>query len=174
MKEGGLEVKVLENYKGKEELEAAMQGVDGVIIRSDLITKEIQAKFPQLQIVIRAGAGTDNVDKEVKANIVVENTPGQNSQAVAELCIGLAIMMLRKQYNGETGSEIRGKSVGLMGFGQVPMHLAQSLKGFGVEIWAFDPFVDAATMESYGVKKVETIQGALQVQDCVAALPQDC
>jgi len=158
MKEGGLEVKVLENYKGNQELEAAMQGVDGVIIRSDLITKEIQAKFPQLQIVIRAGAGTDNVDKEVKTNIVVENTPGQNSQAVAELCIGLAIMMLRKQYNGDTGSEIRGKTVGLMGFGQVPMHLAQTLKGFGVDVCAFDPFVDAETMKSYGVKKVETIQ----------------
>jgi D-3-phosphoglycerate dehydrogenase len=159
MKGAGLEVALLEDYKGKEALKEALAKADGVIIRSDKIDAGV-LEGSNCKIVVRAGAGTDNVSNEVKAKLIVENTPGQNSQAVAELAFGMMIMMARVKYSGKAGTELRGKKLGLQAFGCVAQRMAVIAKGFEMDVVAFDPFMTKEQIEAKGVKhadKVETL-----------------
>ena len=157
----GYEVVLLEKYSDKSELLAAVADVDGLIIRSDKVTAEVMAAAEQLKIVVRAGAGYDNVDLEAASErgVVVMNTPGQNSNAVAELALGMMIYMSRNQFTPGTGFELQGKSVGIHAYGNVGRLVARKAKALGMEVMAYDPFVkDDAVFEADGVKKVESVE----------------
>ena len=125
---------LLEKYTSPEELRAAAADANALIVRSDIVDKALFDAAPELKIVVRAGAGYDNIDLKAAtaAGAVVENTPGQNANAVAELVIGMAIMAARNKYSGATGFEISGKRIGLQAFGQVSRHVAALAKGFGM------------------------------------------
>ncbi len=155
----GFEFALLEKYTTPEELYEAVKDVHALIIRSDKVTREVMGHAPELKIVVRAGAGYDNVDlpAATENNIVVMNTPGQNSNAVAELALGMMVFLARKKFNGASGTELRGKKLGIHAFGNVGRYVAEIAKGFGMEIYAFDPFVDAATMEKAGVIPVSEL-----------------
>lgn len=155
----GFEFALLEKYTTPEELYEAVKDVHALIIRSDKVTREVMDHAPELKIVVRAGAGYDNVDlpAATENNIVVMNTPGQNSNAVAELALGMMVFLARKKFNGASGTELRGKKLGIHAFGNVGRYVAEIAKGFGMEIYAFDPFVDAATMEKAGVIPVSEL-----------------
>ena len=137
----GYEVALLEKYTEKSQLLEAVADVDAIIIRSDKIDGEVMDAAPQLKIVVRAGAGYDNVDLAAATvhNICVMNTPGQNANAVAELVVGLLIFTLRNQFNGTSGSEMKGKRLGLMAFGAIAKNLARIAQGLGMEISAYSP-----------------------------------
>jgi len=152
--EAGLEVVLLEKYAEKAQLLEAVADVEAVIIRSDKITAEVVEAAPKLKIVVRAGAGYDNVDLNACSarGIVVMNTPGQNSNAVAELATGMMIYMARNCFTPGTGSEIKGKSLGIHAYGNVGRMVALYGKALGMEVFAYDPFVtDKALFESDGV-----------------------
>ena len=144
---------LLENYKEKQQLLDSVKDIDALIIRSDKITKEIMDSAKNLKIIVRAGAGVDNVDLEyaTKKGIVVMNTPGQNANAVAELVFGLLIYVIRNFYNGKTGIELKGKKLGLLAFGQVGRNVARIAKGFDMEIYSYDAFVPAKVLEEAGI-----------------------
>lgn len=167
--EAGLDLAVLEKYT-KEELDAAVAEADALIVRSDIVDAALLAKAPRLKIVVRAGAGYDNVDlaAATAAGVVVENTPGQNSRAVAEMVLGMAILALRNAFDGTTGGELSGKRLGLHGFGQVSRNVNQVISGMGLEVSAFDPFCPAAVMESAGVKAVEKLEDLYAGNDVVS------
>jgi D-3-phosphoglycerate dehydrogenase len=154
------ELVLLEKYTEKSELLKAVENVDGMIVRSDKVTKEVIAAAKNLKIVIRAGAGYDNLDLEActAGNVVAMNTPGQNSNAVAELALGMAVMMARGNYNGKAGTELRHKKIGIHAYGNVGRYVAEIAKGFGMEVLAFDPFVDAETIKKDGVTPVATVE----------------
>ncbi len=154
------QLELLEKYTDKEELLKAVADVDALIIRSDKITKEVIAAAKNLKIVVRAGAGYDNVDLQAatEAGVVVMNTPGQNSNAVAELALGLMVMMARGGYNGKAGTELRGKTLGIHAYGHVGRYVATIAKGFGMKVSAFDPFLSAEDIEKDGVKAVSTVE----------------
>lgn len=149
----GFEVVTLEKYSSKEELKAAAKDAEAIIIRSDKIDKEIIDLCENLKIVVRAGAGYDNVDLDAaKAKgVVVMNTPGQNSNAVAELAAGMMIYLNRNGFNGSAGTELRGKTLGIHGYGHIGKILAQIGKGLGMKISAYDPFIDKVIIENDGV-----------------------
>lgn len=149
----GFEFILLENYKSNEQLTEAIKDVDAIIIRSDKITKEIQDVARNLKIIVRAGAGFDNVDCESAKNkgIVVMNTPGQNSNAVAELAFGMMLNLARKGYTGKAGTELKGKSIGIHAYGHVGRNVARIAKGFGMEVYAHDPFISDDDMKADGV-----------------------
>lgn len=151
----GYEAKLLESYANPADLLAAVADADGLIVRSDKVTAEVLNAGKKLKIVVRAGAGYDNVDcAAAKAKqVVVMNTPGQNANAVAELAIGMMIMMARGKYSGKSGTEISGKTLGLDGFGAVARRVADiARKGFGMKILAFDPLVPAAKIKEAGAE----------------------
>ncbi|MBI9053397.1 MAG: 3-phosphoglycerate dehydrogenase [Bacteroidales bacterium] len=154
------ELVLLEKYTEKSELLKAVENVDGMIVRSDKVTKEVIDAAKNLKIVIRAGAGYDNLDLEActAGNVVAMNTPGQNSNAVAELALGMAVMMARGNYNGKAGTELRHKKIGIHAYGNVGRYVAEIAKGFGMEVLAFDPFVDAETIKKDGVTPVATVE----------------
>jgi D-3-phosphoglycerate dehydrogenase / 2-oxoglutarate reductase len=154
------EVVLLEKYTDKAELINAVSDVDALIIRSDKVTKEIIEAGKKLKIVVRAGAGYDNVDLEASTanNVCVMNTPGQNSNAVAELALGMMVMMARGNYNGKSGTELKGKTLGIHAYGNVGRLVALIAKGFGMEVFAFDPFVDKAEIEKDGVQVVDSVE----------------
>ena len=156
----GFEMILLEKYADKSELLSAVADVDAIIIRSDKITDEVIAAAKNLKIVVRAGAGYDNVDLQAAtaAGVTVMNTPGQNSNAVAELAIGLMVMMARGAYNGKAGTELKGKTLGIHAYGNVGRYVAQIAKGFGMEISAFDPFLSKEDIEKDGVKAVDSAE----------------
>ncbi len=156
----GHEFITLEKYTDKSELLNAVTDVDALIIRSDKVTKEVIDAANNLKIVVRAGAGYDNVDLDAASskNIVVMNTPGQNSNAVAELAIGMMIMMARGKYNGKAGTELKGKSLGIHAYGNVGKLVANIAKGFGMKINAFDPFIAKETMEDDGVNVYDSAE----------------
>ena len=159
--EAGYDVVMLEKYSDKSELIAAVRDVDGLIIRSDKVTSEVLAAAENLKIVVRAGAGYDNVDLgEAKARgVVVMNTPGQNSNAVAELALGMMIYMSRNQFTAGTGLELQGKSVGIHAYGNVGRLVGRKAKALGMNVLAYDPFVaDATVFEADGVQKVESVE----------------
>jgi len=156
----GFELALLEKYTDKSELLSAVADADALIIRSDKITEEVIAAAKNLKIVVRAGAGYDNVDlaASTAAGVTVMNTPGQNSNAVAELAIGMMIFQARGQFNGKAGTELRKKKIGIHAYGNVGRYVATMAKGFGMEVWAFDPFISKEAIEKDGVKAVDSAE----------------
>src|SRR5574344_1408511 len=149
----GFEVALLEKYTDVKDFYAAVADADALIVRSDKVTKEVIAAAPKLKIVVRAGAGFDNLDLAActARGIVAINTPGQNSNAVAELVLCMMIFMQRNQLTPGTGSELKGKTLGIQAYGNVGRLVAGIAKGFGMNIMAFDPFVPAEAMSKDGV-----------------------
>lgn len=156
----GYELALLEKYASKADLLAAAADADALIIRSDKVDGEVLDAAGKLKIVVRAGAGYDNVDLAAATarGVVVENTPGQNSNAVAELVFGMTVMAVRNMYNGTSGSELKGKTLGIHAFGQVGRNVARIAKGFGMEVSALDPYCPDAAMEEAGVKPVHSVE----------------
>ena len=152
----GYELVLLEKYTEKAQLLAAVVDVDAIIIRSDKVDAEVLDAAKNLKIVVRAGAGYDNVDLEAATarNVVVMNTPGQNANAVAELVLGLLVYAVRNFYNGKAGSELMGKKLGILAFGNVGRNVARVAKGFGMEVYAYDAYCPADVIEAAGVKAV--------------------
>jgi D-3-phosphoglycerate dehydrogenase / 2-oxoglutarate reductase len=150
----GHELALLENYKDVSELLAAVADADAMIVRSDLVTPAVLDAAKKLKIVVRAGAGYDNLDLPACTahNVVAMNTPGQNANAVAELAFEMMLYQARGGFAGKSGSELRGKTIGLHAFGNVGKYVAEIAKGFGMEVYAFDPFVSTEVMEKQGVK----------------------
>ena len=149
-----------EKYINQDELIEAVKDAEALIIRSDKITAEVLNAAPNLKIVVRAGAGFDNVDLATATSngVVVMNTPGQNSNAVAELAIGMMVYQVRNHFNGTSGTELKGKKLGIHAYGNVGRYVATIAKGFGMEISAFDPFIPKESIEQDGVAVVENIE----------------
>ncbi len=160
VEKGGHQLALLEKYSTPRELHEAVRDADALIVRSDIIDAAVVAAAPKLKIVVRAGAGYDNLDLEACSarGIVAMNTPGQNSNAVAELAFGMMLYSARGGFDGKTGSELLGKSLGLHAFGNVGKCMAKIAHGLGMEVNAFDPFVDNQVMKECGVTKVETVE----------------
>lgn len=157
----GYELALLEKYESKQQLLDAVADADAMIIRSDKVTAEVVAAAPKLRIVVRAGAGYDNVDCEAckAGGIVAMNTPGQNSNAVAELAIGMMIYMARNRFTPGTGTELKGKTLGIHAYGNVGRLVGLLGKGFGMKVVAFDPFVaDEAVFGADGVERVGSVE----------------
>ncbi len=156
----GYELELLEKYPGKEALLAAVADADALIIRSDKVDAAVLENAPKLKIVVRAGAGYDNIDLAAATahNVVAENTPGQNSNAVAELVFGMAVMAARNMYAGTSGFELKGKHLGIQAFGQVGRNVARIAKGFGMDVEAIDPYCPDSVMEQAGVKPVHSLE----------------
>lgn len=160
IEDAGYELELLEKYTSKEELLAAVATADGLIIRSDKVDAEVLDSAGQLKVVVRAGAGYDNVDLQAATahNVCVENTPGQNSNAVAELVFGMAVMAVRNMYNGTSGSELKGKTLGIHAFGQVGRNVARIAKGFEMEVSALDPYCPDDAISAAGVRPVHSVE----------------
>ncbi len=158
--EAGYECSFFEKYNNQDELIGAVKDADAMIIRSDKITPEVIEAAKNLKIVVRAGAGYDNVNLEAATakNIVVMNTPGQNSNAVAELAFGMMIFQMRNHFNGTSGSELKGKKIGIHAYGNVGKNVARIAKGFDMEVFAFDPFVSKESIEADGVTVFDTVE----------------
>ncbi len=156
----GYELVLLEKYGEKANLLEAVKDANAIIIRSDVIDAEVLEAAKELKIVVRAGAGYDNVDLEAATahGVCVMNTPGQNSNAVAELALGMMVMAVRNMYNGTSGTELKGKKLGIHAYGNVGRCVATIAKGFGMEVYAFDPFVSKEAIEADGVKAVDSIE----------------
>ena len=157
--DAGYEIVMLEKYEDKADFLKAVADVDALIIRSDKVTPDVIDAGKKLKIVVRAGAGYDNVDLAAASanNVVVMNTPGQNSNAVAELAIGMMIYQARGQFNGKSGTEIKDKTLGILAYGNVGKIVARLGKAFGMKVLAFDPFVPAADIQKDGVEVVKSI-----------------
>lgn len=158
VEDAGFELQLLEKYTDVSDFYAAVANVDALIVRSDKVTKEVIDAAKNLKIVVRAGAGFDNLDLAActAKNIVAMNTPGQNSNAVAELAVGMMVFMARNCFNPGTGSELKGKKLGIHAYGNVGRLVANIAKGFGMEIYAFDPFIAADKMKAEGVTPVQS------------------
>lgn len=143
----------------REDLLNAVKDAEGLIVRSDIIDAEVMDAAPNLKVIVRAGAGYDNIDLKAATdhNICVMNTPGQNSNAVAELVFGMVVMMCRNQYNGTSGSELKGKSLGIYAFGQVGRNVARIAKGFDMKVEALDVFVPDEAIEAEGVTPLHNV-----------------
>ncbi|MBQ5617530.1 MAG: 3-phosphoglycerate dehydrogenase [Alistipes sp.] len=162
------EVALLEKYTEKEELIAAVKDVDGMIVRSDKVTAEVMEAAEQLKIVVRAGAGFDNVDLKAASarGIVVMNTPGQNSNAVAELALAMMIYMSRNRFTPGTGFELQGKTIGIHAYGNVGRLVGRKAKALGMNVVAYDPFItDGAVFENDGVKQVGSVEELYAASD---------
>ena len=155
----GIELVLLEKYGEKSKLLEAVADTDGGIIRSDIIDAEVIDAAKNLKVVVRAGAGYDNVDLAAATakGVCVMNTPGQNSNAVAELVFGMTIMVMRNYFDGTSGSELKGKSLGIHAFGQVGRNVARIAKGIGMDVYAFDPYCPDEAMVEAGVTPVHDI-----------------
>lgn len=166
----GFELELLEKYTDKKQLLDAVSTADAIIIRSDIVDAEVIAAAKQLKIVVRAGAGFDNVDlaAATAANVCVMNTPGQNSNAVAELALGLMVFAVRNFYNGTSGTELKGKKLGIHAYGNVGRNVARIAKGFGMEICAFDAFCPAEVIEKDGVKAMKSVEELYENCDVVS------
>ena len=166
----GHEVVLLEKYADNAELLNAVKDVDAMIVRSDKVTKEVLDAAKNLKIVVRAGAGYDSIDTAYakEKNVVVENTPGQNSNAVAELVFGLLVYAVRNFYNGKAGTELKGKHLGILAFGNVGRNVARIAKGFGMEVSAFDEFVPAEKIEAQGVHAAKSRDDLFENNDIVS------
>ena len=160
VEDGGVEFKALEKYTEKQQLLEAVKDVDGVIVRSDIIDSEVLEAAKNLKIVVRAGAGYDNIDLEAATahKVVVMNTPGQNANAVAELVFGMVLYVIRNHFSGKAGSELLGKKLGLQAFGNVARNVARVAKGFGMEVYAYDPFLTKEQIEAAGAKAVGSLE----------------
>ena len=156
----GVEMVLLEKYPDKAALLKAVEDVDGLIVRSDIVDAEVFDAAPKLKIVVRAGAGYDNIDLNAATTkgVCVMNTPGQNSNAVAELVFGLLVYAVRNFYNGTSGTELKGKKLGIHAFGNVGRNVARIAKGFGMEVYAYDAYCPKAAIEEAGVKAVASVE----------------
>ena len=152
-KEAGYEVEVLSKYPEQSDLVAAVEDADALIIRSDNVDREVIEAGKKLKIVVRAGAGYDNVDLEAATGKggVVMNTPGQNSNAVAELAMGMMVFLNRNGFTPATGTELRGKKLGIHAYGAVGRIVGMIAKGFGMKVYAYDPYVDPVVITNDGV-----------------------
>lgn len=170
IEEAGYTLCLLEKYTDRSRLLEAVADADALIVRSDKIDAEVIDAARQLKIVVRAGAGYDNIDLNActARGIVVENTPGQNSNAVAELVFGMAVMAVRNMYNGTSGTELRGKRLGIHAFGQVGRNVARIAKGFGMEVSALDPYCPDEVMVEAGVTPVHTVEDLYRNNDVVS------
>ena len=168
--EVGYELALLEKYTEKKQLLDAVADADALIIRSDKIDNEVFDAAKQLKIVVRAGAGYDNVDLAAATahKVVVMNTPGQNSNAVAELVLGLLVYAVRNFYNGKTGTELKGKKLGILAFGNVGRNVARIAKGFGMDVYAFDAFCPASAIEAAEVTPVASRDELFEKCDIVS------
>ena len=170
VEKGGHELATLEKYTDVKDLFAAVADADALIVRSDKVTKEVIAAAPKLKIVVRAGAGYDNLDLAActERGIVAMNTPGQNSNAVAELAIGMMIYISRNQFTPGTGSELKGKTLGIQAYGNVGRLVAAHAKSFGMKIMAFDPFVPAEKIQAEGVEVAASLEDLYAKSDFVS------
>lgn len=170
VEEAGYELALLEKYGDKSNLLAAVADADAIIIRSDVVDAEVLEAAKQLKIVVRAGAGYDNVDLEAatKKGVCVMNTPGQNSNAVAELALGLMVYAVRNFYNGTSGTELKGKKLGIHAYGNVGRNVARIAKGFGMEISAYDAYCPDNVMEADGVTPVHSAEALYEGNDIVS------
>lgn len=170
LEEAGNEVVLLEKYAGEDELVAAVADVEAMIIRSDKVTARVLDAAPKLKIVVRAGAGFDNVDLAAATahGVVVENTPGQNSNAVAELAIAMMIYMSRNQFTPATGTEILGKTVGIQAFGNVGRLVGQKAAALGMKVKAVDPFIPAEKIAEAGAEPVADVAALYSSCDFVS------
>ena len=165
--EAGHEVVKLEKYAEQKDLVDAVSDVEAMIVRSDKVTAEVMAAAPKLKIVVRAGAGFDNVDLEAATarGIVVMNTPGQNSNAVAELAVALMIFMARTQFTPATGSEVQGKRLGVQAYGNVGRLVGQKARALGMEISALDPFLTDEQIKAGGADPVHSVEELYAASD---------
>ena len=170
VEKGGHELATLEKYTDVQQLYAAVADADALIVRSDKVTKEVIAAAPKLKIVVRAGAGYDNLDLAActERGIVAMNTPGQNSNAVAELAIGMMIYISRNQFTPGTGSELKGKTLGIQAYGNVGRLVAAHAKSFGMKIMAFDPFVPTDRIQADGVEVAASLEDLYAKSDFVS------
>ncbi len=166
----GHQLVLLEKYTEKQQLLDAVADVEAMIVRSDKVTAEVLDAAKALKIVVRAGAGFDNIDIAYakEKNVVVENTPGQNSNAVAELVFGLLVYAVRNFYNGKSGSELLGKKLGILAFGNVGRNVARIAKGFGMDVYAYDAFCPKEAIEAAGVKAVDSLDALFENCDVVS------
>lgn len=166
----GHEVLLLEKYTDKAQLLEAVKDVDAMIVRSDKITPDVLDAANQLKIIVRAGAGYDSIDTKYakEKNVVVENTPGQNSNAVAELVFGMLVYAIRNFYNGKSGTELKGKKLGILAFGNVGRNVARIAKGFDMDVYAYDTFCPAEAIEAAGVHAVKTQNDLFKVSDVLS------
>ena len=160
VEKGGHELSLLEKYKTPQELHAAAADADAIIVRSDIVDAALLGAASSLKIAVRAGAGYDNLDLSActEHNVVAMNTPGQNSNAVAELAFGMMLFSARGGFDGKTGSELMGKTLGLHAFGNVGKCMARIAAGLGMQVLAYDPYVDKKIMTEAGVTPVETVE----------------
>jgi D-3-phosphoglycerate dehydrogenase / 2-oxoglutarate reductase len=160
IEKAGYTARVLESYKGKAPLIEAIADADAAIVRSDIIDAEVLGQAKKLALVVRAGAGYDNIDCATakSRNVAVMNTPGQNANAVAELVFGMLVYVARGKFNGKTGTELRGKTLGLHAFGAVGKAVATIAKGFGMTVLAHDPFLKADAIQASGVEACATVE----------------
>lgn len=166
----GFELALLEKYTEKQELLEAVTDVDAIIIRSDIIDAQVISAAKNLKIVVRAGAGYDNVDLEAatKAGVCVMNTPGQNSNAVAELVFGLLIYAVRNFFNGTSGTELKDKKLGIHAYGNVGRNVARIAKGVGMELYAYDAYAPVDIMKNDGVKACSSVEELYETCDIVS------
>lgn len=163
----GYEISLLEKYTSKSELLDAVKDVHAIIVRSDIVDRELLDAAKELKIVVRAGAGFDNLDLVActEKGIVAMNTPGQNSNAVAELAIGMMIFMARGNFKGGSGSELKGKTVGVYGCGNIGRRVAKIAQGLGMKVVALDPCITKVSMEPYEVKVVQSVDELFGMSD---------
>lgn len=166
----GNELALLEKYTDKAQLLDAVKDADALIIRSDKVDAEVLDAAKNLKIVVRAGAGYDNIDLAAATahNVVAENTPGQNSNAVAELVFGLLVFAVRNFYNGKAGTELKGKRLGILAFGNVGRNVARIAAGFGMDVYAYDAFCPKDVIEAAGVKAVDNQDTLFETCDVVS------
>ena len=170
VEKAGFQLTLLEKYTNKQQLLDAVADADALIIRSDIVDAEVLDAAKQLKIVVRAGAGYDNIDliAATAHNVVAMNTPGQNSNAVAELALGLMVYAVRNFYNGTSGTELKGKKLGIHAFGNVGRNVARIAKGFGMDIYAYDAFCPDEAMTAAGVTPVHSAEELYKTCDIVS------
>jgi len=156
----GYELILLEKYTDNADLIKAVEDVDAMIIRSDKATREVIEAGKNLKVIVRAGAGYDNIDLQAATDkgVVAMNTPGQNSNAVAELALGMMLYLARNSFNGTSGTELKGKKLGIHAYGNVGRYVASIAKGFGMDVYAFDPFIPKEAIEADGIKYLESAE----------------
>jgi D-3-phosphoglycerate dehydrogenase len=168
--EAGYELVLLESYTDPKALIEAVHDVNALIVRSDEVTPEVFDAAKNLKIVVRAGAGYDNVHLQAATEhgVVVMNTPGQNANAVAELVFGLMLNLARRHYTGKSGTELKGKKLGLQAYGNVGRAVNQIAKGFGMEVYAYDPFIPKESIETDGVHAVDSVETLYETCDYIS------
>lgn len=166
----GHQLALLEKYTDKAQFLDAVKDADAMIIRSDKADAEVLAAAKNLKIIVRAGAGYDNIDLAAATahDIVAENTPGQNANAVAELVFGLLVYAVRNFYNGKAGTELKGKKLGILAFGNVGRNVARIAQGFGMDVMAYDAFCPADVIEAAGVKAAKSQESLFEECDIVS------